>query len=58
MSNPQEYRDQAKKLRKIAADLKQLKETKAEEKREKCAAVIVAKVGLEELKNKLSNGRR
>lgn len=58
MSNPEQYRIQAQKLRKIASDLIELKAKKAEEKREKCAAVIVAKVGLTELKNKISNGRR
>ena len=58
MSNPKTFREQAQKLRKIASDLKELKAKKIVEKREKCAAVIVAIVGLNELKNKLSNGRR
>lgn len=53
-----QYKNTATQLRKVAADLIKLKEKKKVETREKCAAVIVAKVGLEQLKNSLTNGRR
>lgn len=58
MSNPQQLKDMAQKLRKIASDLTELKKQKSVEKREKCAAVIIAKVGLTELEKQLSTGRR
>ena len=53
-----EYLEMASKLRKVAHDLSELKKKKLEDKREKCAAVIVAKVGLTELLNNLKSSRR
>lgn len=58
MSKSEQMRAMAQKLRKTAEDLKTLREHKVQEKREKCAAVIVAKVGLKELQKQLSGGRR
>jgi len=58
MSSPEKLRETAAKLRKVASDLQILKAQKAQEKREKCAAVIVATVGLAELQKQLSEGRR
>lgn len=58
MSISEQYKEKAKLLRKIASDLSALKEKRKVETREKCAAVIVAKVGLNELKNKLTSARR
>ena len=48
------YLDIASKMRKVAAELSGLRKKRAQEKLEKCAAVVVAKVGLEELKRRLS----
>jgi len=58
MKVSEDYKKLAAQLRKVASDLTLLKEKKKEETREKCAAVIVAKVGLNELKNSLTTGRR
>ena len=58
MSTSTEHRELAATLRKVASDLKELKEKKKEEKIEKCAAIVVAKVGLETLKERLTNSRR
>ena len=58
MSNSSKHRELAATLRKVASDLKELKEKKKHEKLEKCAAIVVAKVGLETLKEKLTNSRR
>ena len=48
----------ASELRIAATKLAELKEAKKIEKQEKCASIILAKVGLEELKNNLINKRR
>ena len=45
-------------LRDTATQLVELREAKEIEKQEKCASIILAKVGLEELKNNLINKRR
>jgi len=51
-------KEMAQKLRKIAADIATLKEQRKVETREKCAAAIVAQVGLNILNKKLNSGRR
>ena len=58
MSSPEEMKKIASTLRKVAADMKILEEKKAQEKLEKCASIVVAKVGLNALNKKLTNGRR
>lgn len=57
-NSPEELKKIASTLRKAAHDLAALKEKRVQEKREKCASVLVATVGLNTMKEKLENGRR
>jgi hypothetical protein len=57
MSTPEQMRKTAQTLRKAASDLERLKAKREQEVREKCAATIVATVGLNKLKEKLGNSR-
>ena len=54
MKPSKKYRDLASTMRKTAKDMTELRDKKNKEKMEKCAATIVAKVGLEELKKLLN----
>lgn len=58
MKTSKYYTDIAALMRKTAANLELIREKRKTEKMEKCAATIVAKVGLEELKKKLTETRR
>jgi len=58
MSVSDKYKEVAATLRKVASDLQELKKKKEAEKIEKCAAIVVAKVGLETLKEEITKSRR
>ena len=53
----QKYIEIANQMRKVASDLSVIREKRKKEKMEKCAATIVAKVGLEEFKKRLNTIR-
>ena len=54
MRPSKKYKELASTMRKTAKDMVELRAKKDKEKMEKCAATIVAKVGLEELKKLLN----